>query len=146
MINEKLLFAAVICFSIFLSLTVNATMTDGNYIMTAWDTTGSGETATDGNYGIALASAGETATAKNIADTNYNAGIGFLGNVFIALAAFVSPIVPPAVSTVLMILPVQVGTNIPQILLVIGVCLMLFYFFIRKRMKNSTKEEGVENG
>jgi len=78
--NEKLLFASVICFSIFLSLTVNATMTDGNYVMIAWDTTGSGETMTDANYSIELANAGETATSKNITDSNYNAGIGFLGN------------------------------------------------------------------
>ncbi|MEK7499127.1 MAG: hypothetical protein AAB649_00785, partial [Patescibacteria group bacterium] len=76
--NEKLLFAAVLCFGVFLSLSVNATMSDGNYVLVAYDVTGSGEsTLADANY-VAYANVGEI-SQQFVSDTNYNAAIGLYG-------------------------------------------------------------------
>lgn len=94
--NEKLLFASVICFSIFLSLTVNATSTDGNYVLVAYDVIGSGEsTLTDVNY-VAYMNVGEI-SQQFVSDANYNAGIGLYGSPSkgAPVAVFVPTPVPP---------------------------------------------------
>lgn len=141
MINEKFLFAAVICFGIFLSLTVNATMTDGNYVMIAYDTTGSGETTTtDANY-ILLASAGETATSKSIADSNYNAGIGFYGSPFAFFAeAIVAPVIEAA-KTLLVILPMAENSWIGIILFAMIAGFALFYVITKKKVSPTKGDE-----
>lgn len=146
MINEKLLFVSVICFSIFLSLTVNATMTDGNYVMIAYDITGSGEaTITDANY-ILLASAGETATAQTITDENYNAGIGFYGSTFPFLVEIVEEVIEAA-KTILVILPMAENSWIGIILLAMIAGFALFYVITKKKggsIKGNKDEYVVE--
>lgn len=136
----------MVCFLASMAANANAVMTDGNYTMIQYDLAGSGNVATDGNYYFAAIDAGEPATAQNISDENYNAGIGFYGNPFAALVELVAPVkaAAEAVTTTIVAIIKQTDYSILGIILfaMLG-GFMLFYVFIRKKL--STKEKPVDD-
>lgn len=133
--NKKLLLAALLCFDIGLMLTfANATMTDGNYVMIAYDTIGSGETTTtDTNY-VMFANTGETATAQTIADNNYNAGIGFYGNPFGIFVEIITTIFP---EVSLIFLQPENGAWLGVIIFIMLAGFVLIYFYVKKEKENN---------
>jgi len=125
--------AAAILLILCASLTF-ATSTDGNYTLLQYEFKASGETATDTNY-VSFASAGEAFTSTNIADQNYSAGIGFLGEPLTTIAAaIVSAITAAAATTFLIIMAPTTNTNF--LLLLGGIVVIAVFFIVLSLRKN----------